>query len=56
MLSGYADLNEAMAAINGAGIYKFIMKPWKNDELKATIKNALEWKQMSQNVYDLVSV
>ena len=56
MLSGYADLNEAMAAINEASIYKFIMKPWKDDELKATIKNALEWKQMSQSVYDIVSV
>ena len=54
MLSGYADLNEAMAAINDAGIYKFIMKPWKDDELRTTIRNALEWKQMSQNVYDLV--
>lgn len=56
MLSGFADLNEAMAAINEAGIYKFIMKPWKDEELRATITNALEWKQMSQNIYDLVAV
>lgn len=56
MLSGYANLNEAMAAINEAGIYKFIMKPWKDEELKATIKNALEWKHMSQSVYDLVKL
>jgi len=54
ILSGYADLDKAMAAINDAGIYKFIMKPWKDHEFRATIQNAIDWKQMSQNMNTLL--
>jgi len=42
VLSGYADTAAIVAAINEGGIYKFIPKPWNDDELKITICNALE--------------
>ena len=42
VLSGYADTAAVVAAINEGQIYKFIAKPWNDDELKVTITNAIE--------------
>ncbi|MBE0595773.1 MAG: response regulator [Desulfuromonadales bacterium] len=42
VLSGYADTAAVIAAINDGQIYKFIPKPWNDDELKLTIAQALE--------------
>jgi two-component system, probable response regulator PhcQ len=42
MLTGENDIQVAMQAINEAGVYKFIMKPWDDDDLKITIRRALE--------------
>jgi two-component system, NtrC family, sensor kinase len=42
VLSGYADSASIVAAINDGQIYKFIPKPWNDDELKVTIVNSLE--------------
>lgn len=42
VLSGYADTASIVSAINEGEIYKFIPKPWNDDELKVTISNALE--------------
>ncbi|WP_432823096.1 response regulator [Trichloromonas sp.] len=42
VLSGYADTAAVVAAINEGQIYKFIPKPWNEDELKLTIEHALE--------------
>jgi len=42
VLSGYADTASIVAAINEGQIYKFIAKPWDDNELKVTIAKALE--------------
>lgn len=42
VLSGYADTAAVVSAINEGHIYKFIPKPWNDDELKVTIANAVE--------------
>lgn len=42
MLTGQADLGIAVEAINEAGVYKFIQKPWDDADLKITIMRALE--------------
>lgn len=42
VLSGYADTAAVVDAINEGQIYKFIPKPWNDDELRVTINNALE--------------
>ncbi|MBI4691599.1 MAG: response regulator [Nitrospirae bacterium] len=42
VLSGYADTAAIVSAINEGHIYKFIPKPWNDDELKVTVSNALE--------------
>ena len=42
MLTGAKEIDVAMEAINTAGVYKFILKPWEDDDLKVTIRRALE--------------
>ncbi|KAF0219762.1 MAG: two-component system NtrC family sensor [Geobacteraceae bacterium] len=42
VLSGYADTAAVVSAINEGHIYKFIPKPWNDDELKVTVANAIE--------------
>jgi two-component system NtrC family sensor kinase len=42
VLSGYADTASIVEAINEGKIYKFIPKPWNDDELKVTISKALD--------------
>jgi two-component system NtrC family sensor kinase len=42
VLSGYADTAVVISAINEGEIYKFIPKPWNDDELRIAIINALE--------------
>ena len=41
ILSGFADLEALMDAINVAEIYRFISKPWSDYELRATLSQAL---------------
>ncbi|MDD3237690.1 MAG: ATP-binding protein [Candidatus Gastranaerophilales bacterium] len=42
LLTGYADKENAIKAINDVGLYKYIEKPWDNDDLIMNIKNAIE--------------
>ncbi len=42
VLSGFADTASVVGAINEGQIYKFIPKPWDDNELKVTIAKALE--------------
>jgi len=48
VLSGYADTAAIVEAINEGHIYKFIPKPWNDDELKVTITTALEHYEVQQ--------
>ena len=42
IISGYADTVATVSAINEGEIYKFIPKPWNNEDLKLTIANSIE--------------
>ena len=42
MLTGHADMQTAINAINQGEIYRFLTKPWDNTELKVTIHLAFE--------------
>lgn len=46
ILSGYADLQALINAINEAEIYRFIGKPWNEYELKAAIHQALAHRNL----------
>ncbi|WP_456380734.1 sigma-54-dependent transcriptional regulator [Thiolapillus sp.] len=40
IISGYADSEDIISAVNEAGIYQYIAKPWHPDNLILTLKNA----------------
>ena len=42
LLTGYADKDSAIRAINQVGLYQYVEKPWDNDALLMIVKNALE--------------
>ena len=42
ILSGYADTAAIVAAINEGQIYKFIAKPWSDDDLLRTVREVLD--------------
>ncbi|WP_298436996.1 response regulator [Geobacter sp.] len=54
VLSGYADTAAIVAAINEGEIYRFVPKPWNDEELKVTIANALERYQLHKHNAQLV--
>ena len=48
VLSGYADTAAVVEAINLGQIYKFIPKPWNDEELKSAISAALQHQDLQQ--------
>ncbi len=46
VLSGYADTAVVVEAVNLGHIYKFIPKPWDDNELLMTIKAALDYQRL----------
>ena len=46
LLTGYADKENAIRAINELGLYQYVEKPWENDELLVTVKNGLERQEL----------
>ncbi|MBV8470537.1 MAG: response regulator [Burkholderiaceae bacterium] len=47
ILSGYADLNAIVAAVNVAGIQRFAAKPWVDHELISAISEGLKIYELS---------
>lgn len=42
LLTGYADKENAVRAINEVGLYQYLEKPWKNEDLRLVIQNGIE--------------
>ncbi|WP_409526089.1 HD domain-containing phosphohydrolase [Nitrincola sp. MINF-07-Sa-05] len=43
LMTGYADLATTIKAINEGKIYRYISKPWDDDELRMVIRQAMEF-------------
>lgn len=54
LLTGFSDMNAVMDAINRGQVYKYLVKPWQNEELKLYIQNALEIYHLRRENKDLV--
>lgn len=46
ILTGYADKENAIKAINEVGLYQYIEKPWDNDDLLIILRNGLEKQRL----------
>ncbi|GHD41239.1 Response regulator c-di-GMP phosphodiesterase, RpfG family, contains REC and HD-GYP domains [Marinobacter persicus] len=44
LLTGYADITSTISAINDGQIYRYISKPWDDDELRLVIRQALAFQ------------
>lgn len=44
LLTGYADMSSTIEAINRGQIYRYVSKPWVDDELKMLVRDALAHK------------
>ncbi len=53
ILSGYADTAAVVSAINVGQIYRFIPKPWDDNELKEAISKALEIQGLQEKNLEL---
>lgn len=53
LLTGFSDINAVMGAINRGQVYKYLVKPWQDDELKMYIQNALELYNLRKENKDL---
>ncbi|MEM9602657.1 MAG: HD domain-containing phosphohydrolase [Pseudomonadota bacterium] len=46
LLTGYADMESTVSAINDGQIFRYLNKPWNNDDLTVAIHSALEHKRL----------
>ncbi|NTV11343.1 MAG: response regulator, partial [Zoogloea sp.] len=49
LLTGYADMQSTVAAINEGRITRYIAKPWNEDEVLLTVREALERKALERD-------
>ncbi len=53
ILTGYTDMEALVEAINSNLVYKYVTKPWSNDELRLTISRALEHYETNKAHHEL---
>jgi len=46
ILTGYADKENAIKAINDVGLYQYLEKPWNNDDLLIILRNGVERQRL----------
>ena len=54
ILTGYADKENAIKAINEVGLYQYIEKPWDNDDLQIIIRNGLEKQRLMKHLEEKI--
>jgi len=51
VLSGYTELESVTSAINEGAIYKFLTKPWDDEQLRQQVAEAFKRKElMDENI------
>lgn len=56
ILTGYTDTSALVEAINCGHVYKYVTKPWSNDELRLTVGRALEHYETNRSRNELEQV
>ncbi len=55
ILTGYADKENAIKAINTVGLYQYIEKPWNNDDLLIVLRNGLDKQNLLSKLENKIS-
>lgn len=56
LITGYPDLDSAIQAINKGQVYRYIPKPWDNEELKLVVKQALDFYDVLRDNRALLNI
>lgn len=48
VLSGYADINQIVSALDQGQIYRFLSKPWNDDELRDQVRKFLDHQRLDR--------
>jgi diguanylate cyclase (GGDEF)-like protein len=54
LMTGYVELEDAIAAINRGHVYHYLLKPWRPEELRQVLRNAAEKFELERNREDLL--
>lgn len=54
LLTGYADIDDVIAAINEGQVYKYIQKPWTEEDLRIDIEKAFEVYSLRKEKDELI--
>ncbi len=54
ILTGYADKENAIKAINDVGLFQYIEKPWDNDDLLIILRNGLERQKLMKKLQEKI--
>ena len=54
ILTGYADKENAIKAINDVGLFQYIEKPWDNEDLLIILRNGLERQMLMKQLDDKI--
>jgi response regulator RpfG family c-di-GMP phosphodiesterase len=54
LLTGHADKQSAIVAINDVGLYQYLEKPWENSQLLLVIRSAIERTQLLRKLQQKV--
>lgn len=55
ILTGYTDVEALVEAINCEQVYRYVSKPWNNDDLRLTVTRALEHFETNKRRSELES-
>lgn len=55
LLTGHADKQSAIQAINEVGLYQYVEKPWENAQLLLIIQNGIERAKLLRELREKVS-
>jgi DNA-binding NtrC family response regulator len=53
LLTGHADKQSAIQAINEVSLYQYVEKPWENAQLLLVIQNGIERAQLLRSLKDV---
>ena len=53
LLTGYTDVGAIIEALNSGLVYRYLTKPWNNDDLRTTVTRALEHYEIMKSRHTL---
>jgi len=54
ILTGYADKENAIKAINDVGLFQYIEKPWSNEDILIIFRNGLEKQKLMKKLQEKI--